>query len=154
MSERRGELRGERCVTIAEAAGILGISKDAVRMRVQRDTLRHEKGEDGRVYVFLNADANADPNAVTNAAGRDEFVEELRDRVRFLEDQLQQANERDRENRRIVAALTSRIPELEAPQEPRESPESPGPARTPTDADEGPQEGAQWRSWWRRIFGG
>jgi hypothetical protein len=27
--------------------------------------------------------------------------------VRFLEGQLEQANERDRENRRIVAALTS-----------------------------------------------
>lgn len=57
-----------------------------------------------------DADADAVPNAGVSAA----LVEELRDRVRFLENQLQQANERDRENRRIVAALTSRIPELEA----------------------------------------
>ena len=55
-----------------------------------------------------------------------ELIEELRDRVRSLE-------EANRENRRISAALTSRIPELEAPTR-EESPET--------------------RSWWRRMFGG
>jgi hypothetical protein len=115
VSEHRGECHCPRRVTIAEASSILGISKDAVGMRVKRDTLRSEKDEDGRVSVYLNdvPDVDAVPNAGVSGA----LVEELLDRVRFLEDQLQQANERDRENRRIVAALTSRIPELEAPQE-------------------------------------
>ena len=67
-----------------------------------------------------DADADAVPNAGVSAA----LVEELCDRVRFLENQLQQANERDRENRRIVVALTSRIPELEAAQERPEAPET------------------------------
>ena len=54
-------------------------------------------------------------------------------RIDDLRAQLEQANEANRENRRIIAALTSRIPELEAPQgtpqeEPRESPESDGAA--------------------------
>jgi hypothetical protein len=122
-------------------------------MRVKRGTLRSEKRGD-RVYVDLNDVPNADANAVPHA-GRNELVEELRDRVRFLEDQLEQANDRDRENRRIVAALTSRIPALEAPaaQESRESPESTGSARTPPDAGEGPQEGAR-RPFWRRVFRG
>ena len=50
MSEHRSEHRGERLVTVAEAAELLGISKDAVRMRVRRGTLRSEKTE-GRMHV-------------------------------------------------------------------------------------------------------
>jgi len=37
--------------------------------------------------------------------------------IAALREQLEQANERARENRRIIAALTSRIPQLEAPAE-------------------------------------
>jgi hypothetical protein len=112
-----------------------------------------------------------------------ELVEELRDRVRSLEDQLQQANDRDRETRRIIAALTSRIPELPPP-EPSEAPEAsetvteqPGrvgpqtplreapqstweslreePERADTrSSGEAAQEGAERRSLWQRLFGG
>ena len=53
-------------------------------------------------------------------------------------------DERDRENRRLLVAALERIPELEAPSEPRESPESP--------ADMG--EGVEPRGFWRRLFGG
>jgi hypothetical protein len=50
----------------------------------------------------------------------------MRSRIESLERQLEQANERDRENRRIIAALTSRIPEIEAPRTTQpESPASP-----------------------------
>jgi excisionase family DNA binding protein len=38
---------------LSEAATLLGVSKDAVRMRVKRGTLRSEKGADGRVYVWV-----------------------------------------------------------------------------------------------------
>ncbi|MDP9458663.1 MAG: hypothetical protein M3Q60_23480 [Actinomycetota bacterium] len=41
-----------RRVTLREAARVLGISKEAVRKRVKRETLAHEK-KDGVVYVFL-----------------------------------------------------------------------------------------------------
>jgi hypothetical protein len=37
------------------------VSKDAVRMRVKRGTLRSVKGEDGRVYVWMNVILDADP---------------------------------------------------------------------------------------------
>ena len=40
-------------LTLAEAAEVLGISKDGVRMRVRRGQLPSEKGEDNRVYVFV-----------------------------------------------------------------------------------------------------
>jgi hypothetical protein len=53
------------------------------------------------------------------------LVMEMRGRIESLERQLEQANERDRENRRIIAALTQRIPAIEAPPEAPESPETP-----------------------------
>jgi phenylalanyl-tRNA synthetase alpha subunit len=102
-----GERRPERRVHLSEAAEILGVSKDAVRMRVKRGTLRSEKGRDGRVYVWVNVDPDADPNTVHSQGEVDpyrELIEELRDRVRSLE-------EANRENRHI----TSHIPEIEAP---------------------------------------
>jgi hypothetical protein len=40
---------------VAEAADALGISAEAVRMRVRRGTLRSEHVE-GTVYVLLDAD--------------------------------------------------------------------------------------------------
>ena len=118
-------------------------------MRVKRGTLQAER-EDGRLYVLLTPDPTTEPTPTRT----DELIAELHDRVRSLEDALDQERDANRENRRIIAALTSRIPELEAPasSEARESPENPGPAPTPTDAGEGPQTGTR-RPWWRRITG-
>jgi uncharacterized protein YjbI with pentapeptide repeats len=45
-------------LTVNEAAESLEISKEAVRKRMQRGTLPHTKGADGRVYVYLNADTD------------------------------------------------------------------------------------------------
>ena len=62
----------------------------------------------------------------------------------------------------LLAQLVQRIPELEAPQPeaPTAAPEPP-PAATelpgrvePQPQGEGAQEGAEPRSWWRRLFGG
>jgi hypothetical protein len=79
---------------------------------------------------------------------RDELLEELRDRVRSLE----AAN---RENRRIIAELTYRIPAIEPPETPRAS-ETPAEGtegvETPADVA-GAQEATERRSWWRRFFG-
>jgi hypothetical protein len=157
MDDHRGERRPKRDheqrLTLSEAAQVLGTSKGALRMRVKRGTLRSEKGEDRRVYVWVNVTPNTDPHAVhpqVEAEAWRELIEELRDRVRSLED----AN---RENRRIIAALTSRIPELEAPREPREAAETameePERAAEPRSATGGPQEPAERVSWWRRMFG-
>jgi hypothetical protein len=80
----------------------------------------------------------------------------MQGRIDSLERQLEEAAERDRENRRIILALTSRIPAIEAPQEARESPETveeePGRAE-PRPTTVGSQEPVQ-RPWWRRVFGG
>ena len=60
------------------------------------------------------------------------LVEELRARVRSLE-------EANRENRRIIAVLASRIPAIEAPQDASKAaePRSEGPARTEAGASIG-----------------
>jgi hypothetical protein len=50
-----GDRRGVDRLTIQEAARRLGISEGAVRKRVARDSLDNDKGEDGRVYVYLDA---------------------------------------------------------------------------------------------------
>jgi hypothetical protein len=79
----------------------------------------------------------------------------MQGRIDSLERQLEEAAERDRENRRIIVALTSRIPAIEAPPAKRESPETveDEPERTePRPATGGAQEGVQ-RPWWRRMFG-
>ena len=152
MNDHRGERRSERRVHLSEAAEMLGVSKDAVRMRVKRGTLRSEKGEDGRVYVWVNVNPDVDPNTVHPQGQVDpyrELIDELHDRVRSLE-------EANRENRRIIAALTSRIPAIEAAHEPPEDPETTAKSvhrDTPFTDETGSQEAATQRSWWSRIFG-
>ena len=70
-----------------------------------------------------------------------------------MREQLREAHERDRENRRIIAALTQRIPEIEPPTEPRESPVT---ASEGVDRGTGPERPfaeEERPSWWRRFFG-
>jgi len=140
---------------VAEAAEILGISAEAVRGRIRRGTLPVER-EGGAVYVLLEGEPQGrttDDQSRTTADQPDDrtdaLIAELQDRVRSLE-------EANRENRRIIAALTSRIPAIEAPQEARESPqtveEEPQRAEPRPDAPSA-QEGVERRPWWRRIFG-
>jgi hypothetical protein len=133
---------------LREAAEVLGVSKDAVRQRIRRDTIRSDKGEDGRVYVYL--DAYVDDVHVEGSEDRtDLLIAELQDRVRSLE-------EANRENRRIIVALTSRIPAIEAPSDERdaaETVEQEPEGATPRSDAPGPQTGTERRPWWRRVFG-
>jgi hypothetical protein len=80
----------------------------------------------------------------------------LRDRVGFLERQLETEQAASAELRRIVAGLVQRVPELEpareAASEVRETPQTASP-RTDRGTDYPDEEGAQEPAWWRRIFG-
>jgi excisionase family DNA binding protein len=119
-------------VTVQEAAQRLGISQDAVRQRVRRGSMRYDKDDKGRVYVYLDP-TNTRPmvvhdaprDTVHEASRNDELVTELRDRIQFLETELADRKEEFRRKDHIIAALTQRIPELEAASEPREYPERP-----------------------------
>jgi hypothetical protein len=134
----------ERRLTLQDAAQELGITPDALRQRIRRGQYQSKK-EDGRVYVFLNLDRTETEHDVQVESNA--LISEIQARVQLLEQELERAHERDRENRRIIAALTQRIPELEAPSEPRESPETATEkVDSPTPEERGP--------WWRRIIGG
>jgi excisionase family DNA binding protein len=147
-------------VTIQEAAQRLGVKEDAIRKRIQRGTLRHEKTQEGRVFVWLDAAPDATQGAAQDTyrdASQDALLSAKDETIAALREQLAQANERDRENRRIIAALTSRIPAIESPAEPPESPteatEQPGRVDPQTPL-EGAQEPVERVSWWRRMFRG
>jgi hypothetical protein len=135
--------------TVAEAAEILGTTTGAVRNRLSRGTLQSVK-EGGTVYVLVPADIPRDTNRDTadTPGEATALISQMQARIDSLERQLELANERDSENRRIIAALTQRIPELE----PAEAPETPTEEAERPAATGGAQEGAQ-RSWWRRMFG-
>jgi hypothetical protein len=146
--------------TVRDAADMLGITTGAVRNRLSRGTLRSVK-QGGTVYVLLPADTARDAEQDAADIPTDTpqaLVEEMRERITDLRQQLEQANERDRENRRIIAALTQRIPAIEAPASP-EPPEAPErgtdeqQGRGPIPEDASPQTPSE-RPWWRRMFGG
>jgi hypothetical protein len=140
---------------LREAAELLGTSTEAVRKRASRGSLRSDR-HDGRVVVWVDDDRTEGGREAEVDGGP--VVEILTDQVAYLRSQLDQEREANRENRRIIAALTQRIPELEAPA----SPEPPGASESvfeepekaePRSAAGGAQEGAQPRSWWARWFG-
>lgn len=135
--------------TVAEAARALGITETAVRARIQRGTLDSER-DGGTVYVRLSAD-----EATDKTHEQSELVEALRDQIDTLKRQLDESNAANGENRRIIAALTQRIPELEAPREP--APEPRGSPVAPTEEEGKPEKtppDTERRSWWRRLFEG
>jgi len=115
-------------LTVAQAAERLGVKEQAIRKRIQCGTPQHDKDETGRVYVYLN------PNDTVEGEGRhtrdgthlEALVESLQDQVEYLRAELARRGETHLEESRrkdsIIAALTQRNRELEAPREMRESP--------------------------------
>jgi hypothetical protein len=150
MDGRGDESRPTERYTVPEAAAMMGISAEAVRNRINRGTLRAER-EGGRVFVLLESGQPSDSPRPTDDRPNDrpELVEVLQARIDDLKEQLGSERRANEENRRIIAALTQRIPAIEAP----DTPERPGPTDAPTEARDEPQAGAQEpkpRSWWSR----
>jgi excisionase family DNA binding protein len=151
-------------LTVVEAAERLGVKEQAVRKRIARGTLSHTKDEDGRVYVYLvPSDANAKPEAEGNSTGGSTdtytLIRSLEDQVGYLRREVEDWKDESRRKDAILMSLTQRIPELEAPREPRDAPET-GSGHAvapegvePRPATEGAQKDAQPRPWWRRWFG-
>ena len=137
---------------------MLGVGTDAVRKRVARGTVEHEK-VDNTVYVWLDSGPDGGTtkrhDGGTNGGGG-EPLEAYKDQLAACKDQvdyLRSSLDEEREARRRAdtiiaqltqanAALAARIPELEAPVEP-----------TPSEPSGGAREAAEPRSWWREFFG-
>jgi DNA-binding transcriptional MerR regulator len=150
--------------SIAEAAKALGVTQQAIHGRISRGTIRHERAEDGKQYVYLTDDELSDKqveNALPNGfiteyiASLKSEIETLKSHTASLEHDREEWKEEARRKDTIIAqmnqslaAMINRIPELEAPADATES---------PTAADNGEDKGsippdAQNRSWWRRMF--
>jgi hypothetical protein len=140
-----------RRLTVPEAAAELGTTSEGVRSRIKRGTLRTER-ESGRVWVILDTDQPRPGGAPTGgrAADRAELVDELRERVAFLERELETRTEENRRKDHLLAAALERIPAIEAP----ESPETPAESAPNTTGGPEAETPAEPRSWWRRVFGG
>jgi hypothetical protein len=170
----------DRLATVVEAANILDITPDAVRSRLRRGTLKRspERGDDGEVLVIMPAPKNADQSGDQSETVFDQstkksvdqsptdrdgsptvaLVEEMREEVAFLREELRREREaRVEEKRRhdtIVLQLAQRIPELEPSSEPRDAREATSEGKNIGTVPPEEQEDAQRRSWLSRFFFG
>src|SRR5215211_2872951 len=153
MAEGGDKAETGRRLTVREAAAELGTTSEGVRSRIKRGTLRTER-ESGRVWVILDTDQPRPGGAPTGdrAADRAELVDELRERVAFLERELETRTEENRRKDHLLAAALERIPAIEAPESPETVEEEPERAEARPDASVA-QEGER-RPWWTRWFGG
>jgi hypothetical protein len=142
-------------VTIREAALLLGISEGAVRKRVDRGSLRHDKGTDGKVYVYLPGPGSRGTHGddggddVSTPLESSALTSEMRSRIDFLEEELRRKDA-------ILMNMTEAMKALTAPQEASPEPsggpvshsESNGSSPAPDD-----DESQQKTSWFRRFLG-
>lgn len=128
----------------------------------QRDDAAENSGEPTASSTHLVTVQEAARIMETNVdallEAKDETIADLRDRVAFLERQLEGRAEEIRRRDHIIAALTERIPSaIEAPEheKPPSAPESTveEPTRVTPSGAGGPREEGSQRSWWRRAFG-
>ena len=143
-----------RRLTAQEAALTLGITVEAIRGRIKRGTLRSTKAEDGTIFVYLDDHDQTQPDHDWPEPDADQSqpVPDQSELIRVLHDQLESEREANRENRRIIAILASRVPELEAAPEPPEGPQRPL-EHQGTGAAHQEDEHPEKPSWWRRFFG-
>jgi hypothetical protein len=126
---------------VADAARVIGISRDALYKRIRRDSVGWEKGEDARIYDYIGTatdtstdagiaaamDASTDQSALI--ASLEEQVSYLREVVRSRDDEIRRREEEYREEARrkdhLLAAALERIPAIESPDTPSETREPP-----------------------------
>ena len=165
---------GRRRVSVNEAADVLGLTVEAIRGRIRRNTIDYERINE-RVYVLVppaltttnrdkpdgQPDDQLHDQRPDEAAPMRELVEELRGQVDDLRRRLDQSEEARRRADTIIMQLSARVPEIEAGPEPRGSRESvaqdePGTNTPPEQAspETATQSGPRPRSWWRRLIGG
>jgi hypothetical protein len=154
--------RGVDRVSIQDAARRLGISEGAVRKRVTRGTLHHDKATDGRVYVYLDAGVDAGQDAGVDA-NSSALIFQLRDEISYLREESRRKDEIIMQQAMTMRQLTA--PTVDSHEEPSESDEPGSSTSTAPNAGEYPQEAAErssdarevlvgeHRSWWRRVFG-
>jgi hypothetical protein len=157
--DRTGEPQAnQKRLTVAQAAAALGITEGAVRSRIKRGTLPTSK-EGGNVFVLLGGSTSQANQTANTGVPVDQsaLIEALRDQIEDLRRERDEWREQARVADRLLSAALERIPpQLEAPQEAPESPQTVEEEQgrgEPHSATGGAQEGVR-RPWWRRMFGG
>ena len=105
-----------------QAAEDLGVTVDAIRKRIQRGIIPHER-DDGRAWVLLEASSRVpDEGQGDYRTVSDELVDELRKQVRYPREMHGEERDALRRADTIIAQLTqanaslaARVPELEVP---------------------------------------
>jgi predicted ArsR family transcriptional regulator len=149
-------------VTVQEAARQLGITESAVRKRVQRGLLEHDKEPDGRLYVYLDTrDIGQDK---VRDSSYDMLVRRLENENEFLRRELERKDTIMLNMTEAMKAISPPTPEespeaRESPQAAREEPERAEPRSYAEEAQEasegfaGRDSGTARGSLWRRLFG-
>jgi hypothetical protein len=104
-------------LTVAQAAAQLGVSQDAIRKRIRRNTIDYDQDPDGRIYVYV--DSSEVVQDESSDASMERLVQVQHEDIEFLRRELETRTEEIRRRDSIIAALAQRLPELEAPTEPR-----------------------------------
>ena len=148
-----------RWLDVGEAAHELGISTDAVRKRIARGSLRSDR-ENGHVRVWLDV-GRTEAGREAQVDG-EALVEVLQDHIADLRVQLEAEREARRRADTIIAqltqanaALTAKVPELEAAESREETAEDAAeePERAEPHSNATRAQDAVQRPWWRRWFG-
>ena len=160
---------------LADAAVRLGISREALRKRINRGSIPAEKRQ-GRWVVFLEADTGTDAASRQQDAGQDNtrhepdaerdtkedaLVAALRDEIGFLRSELERRGEELRREQMLIAGFIERPAAISA--HVQDAPQDAIPAPQSNDATPRASEPYKpisdtlalgWRRWWRRITGG
>jgi hypothetical protein len=157
--DRTGEPQANReRLSVAQAAVRLGITEGAVRSRIKRGTL--PTAREGRTVYVLLGGSTPQANQTTNTGvpvDQSALIEALRDQIEDLRRERDEWREQARVADRLLSAALERIPpQLEAPSEPRESPETVEDEPERAEARQATVESQEpvQRPWWRRVFGG
>jgi septal ring factor EnvC (AmiA/AmiB activator) len=156
---------------VAEAAEVLGVTRDAIHKRIKRGSIEHEKGEDGRFYVDVDTstpglDASVDKSKdKSKVEVLERLIEGQQDRIESLERQLMRHGDETERLHQIIAGLAQanaeqartiraiEAPASEEPTQDAETVEEEPEGAEPRSATGSTQEATQ-RPWWRRMFGG
>ena len=126
-----------RWVLVSEASEILGVSKEAIRKRMDRETIPKKKNESGQWTVLVEDDRHA-----TSGQVQDGELERLRSEVEYL----RQENER---KDHMIMSLINKVPQLEAPNP--GSAEQPSPEKEQKNGQE--QVKSTGKGFFSRFFG-
>jgi hypothetical protein len=102
-------------LTVAQAAAQLGVSQDAIRKRIRRNTIDYDQDPDGRIYVYVDSSELVQDES--SDASMERLVQVQHDDIEFLRRELETRTDEIRRRDSIIAALAQRLPEIEAPTE-------------------------------------